>query len=417
MPDAFLGLTKLTGLAKVPDIRNLLIMGVSAGIIRWTEILAIGIYTYEQTGSPFMVAIMAFLNAVPGTLFGVLVGAMGERYNKRNLLLLGYGILLLLVSVLAYLAINDNLMLWHVALGTFLSGVVGTTEFPLRRTLLGEISGLERAPTSLTCDVAIGTITMFVGPLLGGFLMHDYGLHAFYFVAMGLIGSALFFVWKVHITPERAPTKIVPFLISMRDGFIHARHNKPVLGVLLITIILNFFGFSFMSMLPVIGADKMGLGPIPVGILSSMLAVGSLIGLLFIAGYASPAYFMRWFVGGALALLVAITIFSVTPWYVMGLVVLLIGGLGGAGFGSMQATITFMATAPEIRSRIMGLLVVCIGFGPLGVLHTGAMAQWLGADIAIGVIALEGLAVTLLSMWLLPVLRRSGIEAHEHIHS
>ncbi|MDA0362476.1 MAG: MFS transporter, partial [Proteobacteria bacterium] len=275
MPDAFLGLTKLTGLAKVPDIRNLLIMGVSAGIIRWTEILAIGIYTYEQTGSPFMVAIMAFLNAVPGTLFGVLVGAMGERYNKRNLLLLGYGILLLLVSVLAYLAINDNLMLWHVALGTFLSGVVGTTEFPLRRTLLGEISGLERAPTSLTCDVAIGTITMFVGPLLGGFLMHDYGLHAFYFVAMGLIGSALFFVWKVHITPERAPTKIVPFLISMRDGFIHARHNKPVLGVLLITIILNFFGFSFMSMLPVIGADKMGLGPIPVGILSSMLAVGS----------------------------------------------------------------------------------------------------------------------------------------------
>ena len=126
---------------------------------------------------------------------------------------------------------------------------------------------------------------------------------------------------------------------------------------------------------------------------------------------------MRWFVGGALALLVAITIFSVTPWYVMGLVVLLIGGLGGAGFGSMQATITFMATAPEIRSRIMGLLVVCIGFGPLGVLHTGAMAQWLGADIAIGVIALEGLAVTLLSMWLLPVLRRSGIEAHEHIHS
>jgi len=91
--------------------------------------------------------------------------------------------------------------------------------------------------------------------------------------------------------------------------------------------------------------------------------------------------------------------------------------LGGAGFGSMQATITFMATPPEIRSRIMGLLVVCIGFGPLGVLHTGAMAQWLGADIAIGIIALEGLGVTLLCMWLLPVLRRSEVEAHEDGHS
>ncbi len=75
----------------------------------------------------------------------------------------------------------------------------------------------------------------------------------------------------------------------------------------------------------------------------------------------------------------------------------------------MQATITFLATPSHMRSRIMGLLVVCIGFGPLGILHTGAMAEWLGADVAIRVVAVEGVVCCLVCLWLLPALRRSSI--------
>ena len=94
----------------------------------------------------------------------------------------------------------------------------------------------------------------------------------------------------------------------------------------------------------------------------------------------------------------------------LALVVLFVGGLGEAGFSSMQATIAFTTTPPEARSRIMGLIVVCIGFGPLGVLHTGFMANWLGADIAIGIIAIEGMIATLICLWLIPALRQPGVE-------
>ena len=83
--------------------------------------------------------------------------------------------------------------------------------------------------------------------------------------------------------------------------------------------------------------------------------------------------------------------------------------MGEAGFRSMQATIAFTTTPPEARSRIMGLIVVCIGFGPLGVLHTGFMADWLGADFAIAIIAIEGLIIALLCLWFIPALRRPGV--------
>jgi MFS family permease len=410
MADSLTGMTRVAGLVAIRDVRKLLATGVFTGITRWTELLVIGIYTYQQTGSPLMVAIMAFLNAVPGTLFGALVGAMGERFDRRKLLLIGYSTALLLVTALAALGLTDQLELWHVAIGTFLGGTVWTMEYPVRRTLLGEFSGLERASTALTFDVATGTATMFAGPLLGGFLMRDYGLHAFYLMAAGSLCMALLFVSGVRFSPASTSVKAVRFLQSVRDGFIHVRQNKPVLGVLLITIILNFFGFSFMSMLPVIGAGKLGLGPMPIGILSSMEGAGALVGLLLLTLYATPRYFMRLFVGGTLSLLVAVMMFSVTPWFSLALCVLFIGGLGEAGFGAMQATITFTATPAAMRSRIMGLLVVCIGFGPLGMLHTGAMAEWLGADVAIGVIAIEGLLATFVCIWLLPTLRKSEVE-------
>ena len=120
---------------------------------------------------------------------------------------------------------------------------------------------------------------------------------------------------------------------------------------------------------------------------------------------------MGLFVGGAAILLLMIIGLSTVSWYWVGLIVLFAAGFGEAGFASMQATIMFTASPPKMRSRNMGILVVCIGFGPLGILHTGAMAQWLGADLAVGIIAFEGLIGTLVCLWLLPTLRKAAVEA------
>ena len=114
---------------------------------------------------------------------------------------------------------------------------------------------------------------------------------------------------------------------------------------------------------------------------------------------------MRLFVVGAVSLLITVLVFSTLPWFLPGLLVLFVGGIGEAGFSAMQATILFEATPPAMRRRIMGVLVMSIGAGPLGMLHTGALAEWLGADVAIGVIAVEGLVILALALWTWPALR------------
>ena len=75
---------------------------------------------------------------------------------------------------------------------------------------------------------------------------------------------------------------------------------------------------------------------------------------------------------------------------------LLLTGFGGAGFGTMQATLVYLASPPEMRSRILGVLTVCIGIGPLGFLWLGWLADHIGSHNAtaltgaLGLLAMAG---------------------------
>ncbi len=385
--------------------------GFFGGAVHWAELLVVGVYTQQQTHSPFLVAAMMFANLVPGALFGALTGAIAERIDRKILLLCGLGFMALQAAIMGWLALSGRLELWQVATATFLNGVAWTVEYPVRRTLLGDIAGPGRYATALTFDIATGTSMMFLGPILGGYLLSHIGLHGFYGMSAGCFTAAFLCVAFLRFKSEATSVTRDRVLRVIVDGFRHLKHNPPVAGVLVVTVLLNFFGFSFISMIPVIGAEKLALAPVSIGTLMSMEGAGALSGLLLLTIYAAPRYFMRLFVVGAVSLLVTILVFSTLPWFWPCLLVLYMGGIGESGFSAMQATILFEATPPAMRRRIMGLLVMCIGAGPLGMLHTGMLAEWLGADVAIGVTAIEGLITVALTLWIWPALRKLSAEA------
>jgi hypothetical protein len=85
---------------------------------------------------------------------------------------------------------------------------------------------------------------------------------------------------------------------------------------------------------------------------------------------------------------------------------ILLCGIGIAGFSVMQSTIIFLASPPALRSRVMGVLTVSIGAGPIGMVHVGLLADGLGATTAVAIIALEGLLALALAARYWPELWR-----------
>ncbi|RYI36292.1 MAG: MFS transporter [Acetobacteraceae bacterium] len=170
-----------------------------------------------------------------------------------------------------------------------------------------------------------------------------------------------------------------------------------LVGTLVVTVIFNVFGWPFTSLIPVVGQDHLHLGPEAIGVLASMDGVGAFAGALAMAAWVKPAIYARCYIGGMALYLVAQMGFALAPHPALAGAALLFAGFGQAGFSIMQATLVYMLAPAEVRSRVLGLLSVCIGLGPIGFVHIGLLADALGAQWACVISGAEGLLALLLT--------------------
>jgi predicted MFS family arabinose efflux permease len=273
--------------------------------------------------------------------------------------------------------------------------------------MLGEVAGLGRLSAAMGLDSATNQFTRMLGPLLGGALLSSVGLAGAY--ALGVALYAVAFINMATLAfRDTSSTEVSPVSVlrSIGDGFAYIRTNRLIAATLVITVFVNLFGFSFVSMVPVIGEHRLGLGAVAVGVLMSAEGCGAFLGSLAVAAWVRSPYFTLTYLCGSALYLTMILAFSMSSWYTAAVLFLFAGGLGMACFGTMQSTLIFFAATPRMRTRVMGVLVACIGAGPVGILHVGLLAEWLGAHQAVTIIAVEGLVAIAAAALIWPELRR-----------
>jgi MFS family permease len=399
------GASAATSLLADPAFLRVWLTGGIAGVLRWLELLAISVYVLEVSGSPFLVALMTFLRMAPMFLFGIPAGALADRYDRKQLLMFGLLVLAGAAAVLAFLAIQGRIALWYIAAGTFLNGMFWASEFPVRRIMLGEIAGVARLSRAMALESATSNATRMIGPALGGVLIQMIGLYGVY-----ALGALLYLACAVLMLPvayrSAAAGTGASLLGMLREGWRFARGERLIVGALAVTVIVNLWGFAYITMVPVIGELALGLSPVLIGVLMSTEGLGAVIGALLVARYDRPRQYTRIYIGSSAAFLLGVLAFALSTSFPLSLALILFCGMGIAGFAVMQSTITFLAAPAAVRSRIMGLVTVAIGAGPIGMLYVGVLADWLGASAAVVVLALQGLLALGLAAWYWPELRR-----------
>jgi len=389
-----------------PTFQKLWTIGVLMGAMRWLELLAVGVWVFDLTGSPLLVALMTMLRMLPMALFGTVTGVIADRIDRKLLLVLSLSLMCGTAAVLGLSAWMGTLAIWQVGLGAFLSGLGWSTDFPVRRTILGESVGRERLGPAMSMDSASNNATRMIGPIAGGGLYASVGMVGVYVIASAVYASAV--VLAVLVVYRAAAREPRPFALfgEIRDGFAYLRRSRALLGHLGVTVIVNLFAFPYAAMVPVVGEQTFRADPLRIGLLLSVEGAGAFVGAMLIAFMAAPERFRRIYLYGSALFIACVFGFSLVTDYGLALAILAVGGFGIAGFASMQSAIMFSEAPPEIRSRLMGILSVCIGAGPLGVLHVGWLADWLGGSMALTVISLEGLVALALLVVAVPELRR-----------
>lgn len=376
-------------------------VGCLTAVVRWLEMLALGVLAYDLTGSPALVALLVILRFLPLALFGMILGALADQLPAGRLMAWGLGAMAAVSAGMWALFRFGAPEYWHVAAAVLISGVFWAGDLPIRRKIMADIVGPGALARAMATDNAASTGTRALGPVAGGALYQTVGVDGVFALSTALYLLSLAVALGLPREARAAATgprlrlgrRLVAPLRGAAEAARHAWRDPDARRILGVTIVFNIWGFPFLAMVPVLGRDPLDLPASIVGALTGLEGLFAFLGSLVVARLARP--------GGWRRLYLAATVLHLCMVGAIGLVggvwALALGlsgaGLAAAAFSTMQSTLIWSVAPPEMRGRYLGLMTLCIGAGVIGFANVGLTAEWLGAEAALVVLAAQGLPV------------------------
>ena len=388
-------------------------VGLLTGVVRWLEFLAFGLFALDATGSPSLVAMLVILRFLPLAVFGVIMGALSDMTSPRRLLIAGLALIGVFCAAMFLLFRFGAPGFTGVALAAFLSGVFWAGDLPVRRRMIGDAVTQEQIAGAMALDGAANNGMRLIGPLVGGVLYQAMGIEGVFALAALLYAAAIAVALTIDADgpPPERPSRSPDMLRPLRDAveaFRYARRNGDVMRILMVTVIFNIWGFPYLSMIPVVGRETLGLSASSIGALTAIEGLFALLAALAVAK-AQPRWGLRaLYLGVTVGLFLMVMLMGIVPALWLTALGLAVSGTCTAVFAAMQSTLIYVVAPPAMRGRFLGLMTICIGTGVLGFANIGLTAEIFGASNALWIVALEGLvpAVAIALTW--TELRRGG---------
>jgi len=366
---------------------------------RWMDLFVLQWQVLVMTDSAFQVSLIGFYRMAPMFVFGLLTGLLADRMDRRTVLLTAQLWNALASAAIGTLILTGCLELWHLAVLVTALGFSWALDLPSRRSYIYDMVGPRRVVNAMALDHVGMDGAKIVGPILGGLLWPVIGAGGCLLIlSVGyLVNFCLYLQLPSAAPPPSAGSPRV--LRSLMEGLTYVLRTPVVLGVLSITAVMNLLGFPYQHMVPVVGRQVLGLGPLPTALLVAADGLGALTGSLVVASLGDVRWKGRLFVVGSFLLMGTVLLFSFSRWYLLAFGLLFLAGVGVACFATMQSSLILTSASDAMRGRAMGTLMLAIGFGPLGALQIGALASAWGAPLALTVSAGSGVLLLSLICW------------------
>ncbi len=395
-------------LISAPGFLRLWAIGGCVNTMRWFEVLTAALFTLDATGSGLAVAVVSAARTLPMLLLGAFAGVMSEAVNRKRVVLIGQIVSGLASATIALLAVFGAARPWHVGVAALVSGTVWSTEMSTRRRMIGECVEGALVSRALALDTVTNSTTRLIGPIAAGAAYQATGLAGAYSVSACVYLVAVILV--AGLAYQQSSRRIILSDVprDLAEAVDFARRHLIIGGVLAVTIAMNLLGFCYSALVAPIGRQVFMVSPTLTGMLAGAESFGALLGGLWLTGRGPRLSGRTLMVGGSLLFLVCVSLMPFAPAFPLAWALLVIGGFGSAAFANMQTSLIVLHAPPHIRSRLMGLLTVCIGMGPLGILLIGVLADRYGPMLAVDIMSVSGLvAVSVIGLvWRQNDLRR-----------
>ena len=390
-------------------------MGHSAAM--WMEQVVRPLLILELTGSAVQVGLVISVRMVPQFVFGLLAGVIADRYDKRRVLMLSQAVTLSMHLTLALLILTGNIRIWQIFVTAFISGASMAFNQPARQSLVPRLVPPETLLNALALNTAAMNIMRVAGASLAGVLLLflDYGqvyvLNAILFAGVIWTTTQLR-EWQGPVagqaTAQPVGTKRKASLLQdFGEGFRYVFKTRKVLYLVATALLLFVLGQPYQQVfIPLIALDVLNIGRSGAGWMLALTGVGALIGSLIVASRKSLHHRGIIMMGFLVVFGLALIMLAQSRLVPLSALALIIAGGMTTTYNALNTSLLLEQSPPEFHGRVMSLMSLDRGLVSVGAVISGFLAEALGPQMGLTVIAAACVACTLLLFAFVPVLRR-----------
>ena len=348
-----------------------------------------------ENDSPLALVLVMVSFAAPMTVVSLVGGALADRFPKKNLIILSQSGNAVMTFGLAMLDASGEIWFGAVLIIGVINGSMMAINMPSRQAIISDIVPESKLMNAVALNNSAMNLTRIIGPAIAGFLIVFIDTSGvFYLISAIYVLSALSLLMvKTNSVQTNDVRKSVGKDIF--EGLRYVWSDVHLRGLILMAFLPSLFGFTLFALLPVWAREALNVNSSDLGILMTMMGVGALIGTL---GLAAVRKFDRRgilllglgvFWGIALVGLANSMIFPVAVPF------LIIIGLVSSIYMSLNMTLTQLSATPEMRGRVMSIMMMTFGLMPIGALPFGTIAEYIGTANSL---TISGILLSLLTL-------------------
>jgi MFS family permease len=359
------------------------------------------------------VGVVMALQFGPQLLLLPLTGFVADHFDRRKVLMATQAGMGVLGAGLGILTVTGQVTLWQVYLFALLLGVVSAFDSPARQTFVGDLVGGKLLSNAVALNSASFNSARLIGPAVAGLMTAAVGagwvflINALSFIAV-LISLNL--MRKDQLKPR---IRVGRSRGSLIEGFKYVRTRPDLLTIFAMVFIVGTFGLNFPIFVSTMASTVFHQGAGQYGLLSSIMAIGSVAGALLAARREKPRVALLAVAAGIFG--IGCILAGATPGYWFFALWLAVVGVASQTFNTTANGVVQLSTAPELRGRVMAIyMAIFMGGTPIGAPIVGWVADAFGPRWALVVGGASGVIACAIGVFYLVRFRGMRFAVSEH---
>ena len=356
---------------------------------------------YVLTGDVLAVGALSLVQLVPILVFTLGGGAVADAVDRRRLLLATQAGLTVVTLGLVLLALVPAPPVAGIYALAFVAAGLAAVDQPTRASAIPRLVPPERLQSAISLNQLVFNAGAVVGPAIGGVVVAVFSVSAAYLIDAVTYGAAITALLLMRPIPPAA-NAVRPSIAAVVEGLRFARRRRPVLGTFIVDFVAMVFG-SPRSLFPAMALDVFKVGPVGLGLFSSAIALGAMVGALFsgwTTGIRRPGR----------AVLVAVAVWGLgiagfglsTFSFPLALLCLAIAAAADVVSAVLRSFMVQALTPDALRGRVSSIHILVVTGGPrIGDAEAAAVAALAGPAVSVvsgGILTVIGVGVLALVM-------------------